>query len=133
MPTYSYSTRQVEAALLPLAMLRDAPRCSAMLRDAARLGAAPVENGVDVYPNPAAGRASVRVSVAEAAERASVTVYDALGRRVSVLHDGPLAMGAHALPFDATALPAGVYVVQVRVASEAGGSWMEVRRVSVAR
>ena len=91
------------------------------------------EDGVDVYPNPTGDRASVRVSVAEPASAATVSVYDALGRRVAVLHDGPLAAGAHGLAFEAGTLPAGVYVVHVRVTPEGGGTWTEVRRVTVAR
>ena len=91
------------------------------------------EDGVEVYPNPVPHAASVRVSVSEPASDAAVVVYDALGRRVAVLHDGPLAAGAHGLAFEASALPAGVYVVHVRVTPEGGGTWTEVRRVTVAR
>lgn len=88
---------------------------------------------VSVYPNPTAGRSSVRVTVAEASQSASVSVYDALGRRVAVLHDGPLTAGPHDLDFEAATLAPGIYVVQVRVRPEAGSAWTEIRRVTVAR
>lgn len=39
-------------------------------------------------------------------------VFDATGRQLHVLHDGPLPAGTHRLPFDATRLPSGVYVVR---------------------
>ena len=39
-------------------------------------------------------------------------VYDVLGRRVAVLHDGVLGAGPHALAFEASAFPAGLYIVR---------------------
>lgn len=100
---------------------------------ATRGGVEALVDGLDVSPNPTAGLALVRVSVAEPAQTATVAVYDALGRRVSVLHDGALAAGSHRLAFDASSLPAGVYVVHIRVATAEGGTWTDVRRVTVAR
>jgi hypothetical protein len=51
--------------------------------------------------------------VAEA-QTVRVEVLDALGRRVALLHDGPLAAGAaHRLAFEGSGLPSGVYVVRV--------------------
>lgn len=64
-----------------------------------------------VVPNPARGDARVLVSLATPGE-ARVEVYDALGRRVALLHDGPLAAGTQSLAIDAARLPAGVYVVR---------------------
>ena len=48
--------------------------------------------------------------------RPGSTVHDALGRRVAVVADGPLAAGAHALTWDASAVAAGVYVVRLEAA-----------------
>ncbi len=90
-------------------------------------------DAVDVYPNPAVDRAVVRLSLASPVEQAVAVVYDALGRRVAVLHDGPLGAGATVLAFDAASLPAGVYVVQIRVARSTGAAWTAVRRVTIAR
>ena len=68
------------------------------------------EFGIDaVYPNPTAGGATVAFS---ALGEARVEVFDALGRRVAVLHDGPAAADATAA-FDASALAPGVYVVRL--------------------
>src|SRR5690606_15086059 len=64
------------------------------------------------YPNPARGEAALSLEVAET-QRVRVEVYDALGKRVALLHDGPLAAGgAHRLALDGSALAAGVYVVR---------------------
>jgi hypothetical protein len=78
-------------------------------------------------PNPAAGRAALALTLGATAD-ARVEVLDALGRRVAVLHDGPLAAGAHALVLDASALPSGVYVVRATAGPEA-----VTRRLVVAR
>ena len=74
--------------------------------------AAQREPGVNVAPNPFSRRATVTLDVAEL-QHVRAEVYDGLGRRVAVLHDGPMEGGAHALVFDGSALPAGVYVVRV--------------------
>ena len=80
------------------------------------------------FPNPARGRVTVPLSLAREA-RVSVTVVDALGRTVAVLHDGLLPAGASVLAWDAPAgLAAGVYVV--RLAGDAGEA---SRRVLVVR
>ena len=59
-------------------------------------------------PRPAAPASR---STSGAAGLASVDVFDALGRRVAVLHDGLLAAGAHTWTVGAAALAPGVYVV----------------------
>jgi hypothetical protein len=75
-----------------------------------------------VYPNPTTSHATVRLDL-PTAQAARVAVFDVLGRRVAVLHDGPLGAGAHRLRLDASALPAGVYVVRAASASHGGSSW----------
>jgi agmatine/peptidylarginine deiminase len=65
----------------------------------------------EVYPNPFRGRAHLTLRVADA-QAVSVEVFDALGRRVAVLHDGALEAGTHTLVLDGSVLPAGVYVVR---------------------
>lgn len=67
---------------------------------------------VRVAPNPARGTLLVTLRRADAgAVRAGV--YDAQGRQVARLHDGPLGAGAHPFTLDLAALPAGAYVVGV--------------------
>ncbi len=63
-----------------------------------------------VAPNPASGTASFTLRTASTAP-VSVAVYDALGRRVAVVHDGPVS-AEQAFSVDVSALPAGVYVVR---------------------
>ena len=79
-------------------------------------------------PNPTGGAATFTVRPAQS-ERVTVDLVDLLGRRVIVLHDGPLAGGAeHRFVVAAGTLPAGVYVVRV-----SGAGLRETRRVTVAR
>jgi hypothetical protein len=65
--------------------------------------------------------------VAEA-QNVTAAVYDGLGRRVAMLHDGVLESGAHALTLDASSLPAGVYVVRVT-----GETFAATRRATLIR
>ena len=68
---------------------------------------------LSVSPSPARGAARVRVAVREAGA-VRVEVYDALGRRVAVLAEGPFeAQRTQTFVLDAGALPAGTYVVRV--------------------
>lgn len=67
---------------------------------------------LSVYPNPAAGSATLALVLTEAAE-ARVAVFDLLGREVIVLHDGRLGAGEHRLTLDGAVLPSGVYVVSI--------------------
>lgn len=80
-----------------------------------------------VHPNPAAERALVRFSAAEA-QRVRVEVFDLLGRRVATLLEGAVAAGEHVLAVDASALSPGLYVVRAQ-----GEGFSESRRLVVVR
>ena len=68
--------------------------------------------GVQAFPNPARGTATVRFSLQDQAE-VRLAVYDVMGREVAVLQDGPLAASQYdaALPAD---LAAGLYVIRLQ-------------------
>ena len=68
---------------------------------------------VAAHPNPFSRWTTVVVDAGEPQEHASVEVLDALGRRIAVLHAGPLAAGRHELRFEGAALGPGLYLVQV--------------------
>ena len=76
-------------------------------------------------PNPTAGRTTLRLA-SPLAGPAFVAVYDASGRRVAVLFDGPVAAETRTLAFDAAALAPGVYTVR---ASLPGGTTATARVV----
>jgi hypothetical protein len=81
----------------------------------------------EVSPNPFRRQASLTLEVAER-QAVLIEVYDGLGRRVAVVHDGALEAGAHALVLDGTQLPAGVYVVRAT-----GETFVATRRVTLVR
>ncbi|MEM0962932.1 MAG: T9SS type A sorting domain-containing protein, partial [Bacteroidota bacterium] len=69
------------------------------------------ERSLSVWPNPTSGRVSVSVALVEAGD-VRVSVYDALGREVAVLHDGPAAAGASRYEVAAGWMAPGAYVVR---------------------
>lgn len=81
-------------------------------------GAGAFDLSVSAAPNPFSDQTTISFGVGASAD-ARVTVYDALGREVAVLADGPFVSGRHEVSFDASGLPAGVYVIQAVVGTEA--------------
>jgi hypothetical protein len=69
-------------------------------------------------PNPFRDATTFRFTL-PAAGPVCLTVYDALGRAVAVLVDEAREAGMHAVAFDASTLPAGVYVARLVVAGQA--------------
>ncbi|MEL6613237.1 MAG: endonuclease [Bacteroidota bacterium] len=66
---------------------------------------------VGPFPNPTEGRASISV-VLDAPGDVQIALFDALGRRVALLHDGILGTGPHA--FSTTpSLASGTYILRV--------------------
>ncbi|PAP78328.1 T9SS type A sorting domain-containing protein [Rubrivirga marina] len=78
-------------------------------------------------PNPTRGRTTLTVSVSEAGP-VRVAVYDALGRQVALLADGPRPAGPLTLDLDATRLPAGVYVARATLGAETTARTFTVAR-----
>jgi flagellar hook assembly protein FlgD len=81
----------------------------------------------EAHPNPFTGETRFTLELAET-QAVTVEVYDGLGRRVAVLHDGTLEAGAHALVLDGAELPAGAYVVRVT-----GEAFAASRRITLLR
>ncbi len=72
---------------------------------------------LSVYPNPAAGPATLAVSLPERVHL-RVAVYDVLGRQVVLLADKQAEAGPHRFSFDGASLPAGVYLVRATAGAE---------------
>ncbi len=76
--------------------------------------ASPTVFAVDaVYPNPVSRVGSDRFTTTDASS-VRVVLYDALGREQAVLVDEMRAAGVHTVSVEASALPAGVYVLRVQ-------------------
>ncbi|WP_420457613.1 T9SS type A sorting domain-containing protein [Rubrivirga sp.] len=63
-------------------------------------------------PNPAGRAVDVSFTVATAGE-VVVELFDALGRRVLQVVDGPLAAGTHSARADVSELPTGIYALRL--------------------
>ncbi len=72
---------------------------------------------VSMYPNPARDLATFRFALPRSGQ-AGLTVYDLLGREVGRGDLGLVRAGPNAVSWDASLLPAGAYLVRVRVAGE---------------
>jgi subtilisin family serine protease len=68
------------------------------------------------YPNPFNPVTSVSFSLPRAMD-VQVQVFDALGRHVSTLLDGPVPAGQHAIRFDAGTRPSGMYLLRLNTES----------------
>lgn len=65
------------------------------------------------YPNPSNARAHIDV-VSASNDVVRAELFDALGRRVAVLHDAPLTPGvSHSIAIDGDGMPSGIYFVHV--------------------
>lgn len=96
---------------------------------AAEPGAAPASHAlVAAYPNPFAERTTLTLSLEEP-QRVSVEVFNTLGRRVAVLHDGPLGAGTeHRFTLEGGGLASGTYLYTVT-----GERFRESGRVTLVR
>jgi len=81
------------------------------------------------FPNPFNPSTTMHFVIpAGTVGRASLHVYDVLGRQVATLLDGPVESGAHAARFDGSGLASGVYLVRL-----AAGGAVAVRKMLLAR
>ncbi len=79
---------------------------SAQLRHAV---SAEAPSGATAYPNPFTGSTQVAFAL-EAPAHVRLAVFDVVGREVARLAEGQFAPGTHAMTFDGSELPSGVYL-----------------------
>ncbi|MEM1268897.1 MAG: CotH kinase family protein [Bacteroidota bacterium] len=77
---------------------------------------APADFSLSVYPNPAAGSATIETTLTEATP-VTLRLFDVLGREIRRLADDTLPAGPHRLRIDLAELPSGLYLI---VAESAG-------------
>lgn len=75
-----------------------------------------------VYPNPAAGVATVAYNVGSRAENVNVVLTDLLGRQVQVLASGLQAAGVQSATVSTASVAAGTYLVRVQVGDKVATS-----------
>ena len=79
------------------------------------------------FPNPTTDAASIRFTLAEAAD-VRLEVYDVLGRRVASLANGPMPAGTHLARLETAPLASGTYIY--RLSTPVGA---QTRRMTVVR
>lgn len=79
------------------------------------------------YPNPFNPSTEIRFALPEAAH-VTLVVYDVTGREVMRLVDGALEAGRHQVRWDASSLPSGVYLYQLRA-----GSFTKTQRMTLVK
>ncbi|MCH8487873.1 MAG: T9SS type A sorting domain-containing protein [Candidatus Cyclonatronum sp.] len=90
----------------------------------------PLAFGLDQnYPNPFNPGTSIRYALPEDAE-VRLEVFNLLGQRVALLHNGPQTAGFHTLSFDASRLSSGVYLYRLQTVS-AGSTHTETRKMTL--
>ena len=96
----------------------DTPGSSNATVVAAEEGPPPGALALEVpHPNPARTRAAVAFTLAAPGD-AHLALYDALGRRVAVLVEGPAPAGHHTATLDVAGLAPGAYVVRLEAAGQ---------------
>ena len=80
-----------------------------------------------ITPNPASGRTEIAYRLG-AAGRVTIAIYNAAGEEVASLPVGTQSVGEHAVTWDATGLPSGVYYCRI-----SAGGWNASLPVEVAR
>lgn len=63
-----------------------------------------------IRPNPFTGSATLDLELGRDQRNARLELFDALGRRVAIVHEGAMPAGVHAYPIDGASLAAGQYV-----------------------
>ncbi|MBN1448151.1 MAG: PKD domain-containing protein, partial [Bacteroidetes bacterium] len=70
-----------------------------------------------VAPNPVSTESMIRFSLPDA-RHVTLRLYDMLGRAVATVAEARYPQGTHTVQFDRGALPAGMYVLQLKVDTE---------------
>jgi hypothetical protein len=84
------------------------------------------------WPNPAVGTARLAIEL-PAAGRATLLLYDVVGREVARLVDAEHAAGRHEVAFPTSALAAGLYMVRLSARDPYGRLTVVTRRLTVLR
>lgn len=65
------------------------------------------------YPNPFESLTTIPVSI-QIGKKVTVTVYNIGGQKVCTLYNATMKPGIYNMTFDASSLPSGVYIYQVK-------------------
>jgi len=71
----------------------------------------------EAYPNPFNPSTSLEISL-NVASNVSITAYNVVGQMVSVIHDGNMDAGTHAITWNASDLASGMYIIKAQIAGD---------------
>lgn len=83
--------------------------------------------GLKNYPNPFNAETNISFTLKNASY-VKITIYDRLGREVTVLFDGEQNEGEHSITFNASNLPSGIYFYRLKTADHT-----EVKKMVLAK
>jgi|GEM_PF-3044782 hypothetical protein len=83
---------------------------------------------LSAYPNPFNPTTQIQYTLPEAGS-ITISVFNVLGQKVRTLAEGTRSSGAHRTTFNATGLPAGMYVVLLESTSQSGTVFTETKKV----
>jgi hypothetical protein len=85
--------------------------------DNAEMHPLPSYYSLSIFPNPFNPSTTISFSLPHS-QRATISVYDLTGRRVSTLADEIMSAGEHTVTFDASGLPSGIYFTRMTAGSQ---------------
>jgi hypothetical protein len=88
----------------------------------------PQKTTLSAYPNPFNPSTQIQYTLPEAAS-VTISVFNVLGQQVRTLAEGTRSSGAHTITFNATGLPAGMYVVRLESTGQSGKVFTETKKV----
>ena len=83
---------------------------------------------LSAYPNPFNPSTQIQYTLPEAGS-ITISVFNVLGQQVRTLAEGTRSSGAHTITFNATGLPAGMYVVRLESTGQSGTVFTETKKV----
>lgn len=69
-------------------------------------------NNLSVYPNPVSDQLTVEIQTTQS-EDYTIELYNAIGEKIGLIYQGPLAIGDNSFDYSTTDLAKGVYVIRV--------------------
>jgi hypothetical protein len=123
LPNTTYHTSWDTSAAVNIAMVRATtqlalaaisviPNVASAVKDAAKTGVPAIWSMSQNYPNPFNPTTKIEYSVPHPAFL-TISIFDLLGRKVSILASGMHGQGTYSVVFDATNLPSGIYFCQM--------------------
>ena len=71
-----------------------------------------ISNTLSVYPNPTSDQVTVEIKTTQK-EDYTIELYNAIGEKIGVIYQGPLAVGENNFEYSTADLAKGIYIIKV--------------------